>query len=48
MEDLLGKAFERLIEARSRIEDQCQEYADRYGPWAFIAVLTLSALFGWD
>lgn len=48
MEEFIGNAFERFSELRQRIARQCEECAEKYGPWAFIGMLILSALFGWD
>ncbi len=48
MEDLLGKAFARLNEARKCIERRSGEYADKYAWWAFVGLLILSAIFGGD
>ena len=48
MEELIGKAFERFSEIRQRTARRCEEYTEKYGPWAFIGMLILSAFFGWD
>ncbi|MGR3462794.1 MAG: hypothetical protein ACU0C8_13610 [Roseovarius sp.] len=44
MEDLYGK----FLEAREELAQRIEDYKERYGPFLFIGLLILSAIFGWD